>query len=120
MSGFKWTTTAAALIVAGSLNAAHANDNKGQMVTGKLMLDELSEPEYVMFVTGMVEGMAYARFRKDTLEAGEKRQDGMNCIRHWFHSKPESILEISDAFERHPEHTPWVVLGVMLKKECGE
>ena len=89
-------------------------------MTGKVMLERLPSKEFTWFVTGMVEGMAYARFRKDTLAAGTRAQDGMNCILTWYHDNPKSMTVIMDAMLHHTEHTAWVVLGSLLKKECGE
>lgn len=80
----------------------------------------MDSKEFVAFVTGMVEGMAYARFRKDTLAAGRRVEDGMNCVRQWFFGDPKRILTIGNAFERYHQYTAWVVLGVLLKQECGE
>lgn len=76
--------------------------------------------EFVAFVTGIVEGMAYARFRKDSLAAGQKVETGMQCIRTWFHSDPKIIVTVQDTFRKYADYAPWVVLGVMAKKECGE
>lgn len=89
-------------------------------MTGKVMMENMEPKEFVAFVTGMVEAMAYARFRKDTLAAGRRVEDGMNCIRRWFFSDPKRILAIGNAFERYHQYTAWVVLGVLLKQECGE
>lgn len=89
-------------------------------MTGKVMLERMPSKEFEAFVTGMVEGMAYARFRKDTLATGKRSQDGMNCILSWYHDNPKNFLVVIDAIRQHEQHTAWVVLGSLLKKECGE
>ena len=107
-------------VMFGAASIAIANDNDGTPLTGKLMMEKLSNEEFTWFVTGMVEGLAYARFRKDTLAAGERAESGMKCIRTWFRDDPRIILRIEDAFRKYDSYAPWVVLGVMIKKECGE
>lgn len=89
-------------------------------MTGKVMYERLPIGEFRAFVDGMIEGMAYVRFRKDTLAAGRRVEDGMNCIRRWYYADARRVLEIADAFVQNHQHTAWVVLGAILKKECGE
>lgn len=89
-------------------------------MTGRVMLDRMPSREFEAFVTGMVEGMAYARFRKDTLAAGRRVEDGMNCIRNWYHGDARTFIRIVEAFRQHSQHTAWVVLGAIVKQECGE
>lgn len=88
--------------------------------TAGVIVKEMPSKEFVTFVTGMVEGMAYARFRKDTLAAGQKVETGSQCIRNWYHRDTGIILKIEDAFRKYADYAPWVVLGVMVKNECGE
>lgn len=89
-------------------------------LTAGVILKDMPTKEFGAYVTGMVEGMAYARFRKDTLSAGQKVETGMQCIRGWFHGDAKTILAVEDAFRQYADYAPWVVLGVMIKKECGE
>lgn len=90
-------------------------------MTGKVMLERMPRAELSAFISGMIEGMAYARFRKDTLAAGRRVEDGMNCIRRWFYGDVSaSTNALFDGFTQHSQHTAWVVLGAILKKECGE
>lgn len=89
-------------------------------LTAGVVLKEMPSKEFVVYVTGLVEGMAYARFRKDTLAAGQKVETGMQCIRTWFHGDTKTILAVEDAFRQYADYTPWVVVGAMIKKECGE
>lgn len=111
----------AAMLSASLFLPVPANANEGgTIMTGKVMMDRMPSKEFEAFVTGMVEGMAYARFRKDTMAAGKRSEEGMKCIRRWYHDTPRNYLVVLDAFQQHHEHTAWVVLGVLLKKECGE
>jgi len=89
-------------------------------VTAGDILREMPDREFIVYISGMVEGFAYSRFRKDTLEAGERTETGMECIYDWFFNNPGVTLTIEDAFQQHSEHGPSTVLGAMLKQECGE
>lgn len=69
----------------------------------------------------LVEGLAYARFRKDTLATGSKDETGMKCIYGWFFAKQESVIsDVEAAFSKYADHIPAVIAATMLKKECGE
>jgi len=116
-NGFSSRNTAAALAVLLGIGSPAVADTP---MTGKVILEQMPRNEFVVFVTGIVEGMAYARFRKDTLASGSKVEDGMTCIRDWFHGDAQVILKIEDAFRQYDQYAPWVVLGAMIKKKCGE
>lgn len=103
-----------------TLPFAAANDDTGEYVTAAKVLDELPNGEFVWFVGGIVEGLAYARFRKDTIAAGQRDTSGSDCIREWYHSDNQIILKIISTFRKYGEHTPWVVIAAMVKQECGE
>ena len=91
-----------------------------EYVTAGKVLEELESNEFVWFIGGIVEGLAYARFRKDTIEAGERVVTGSDCIRDWFHGNNEIILTITSTFKEYSDYTPWVVVAAMVKQECGE
>ena len=84
------------------------------------LLKQMQSKDLVYYVSGMVEGFAYARFRKDTIAAGEKVESGMQCIRDWYLNTPRIILTIEDAFRQYADHQPSVILAALIKKECGE
>lgn len=76
--------------------------------------------ELAVYIAGIIEGLAYARFRYDTLKAGRNDETGMTCIRRWYYDDTKSLLTIEDAFRRYKDQLPWVVVALMVKKECGE
>lgn len=91
--------------------------------TAGVALEKMEPGERITYVSGIVEGMAYARFRKDTLAAGQKDETGSRCIREWFASKPDgkSMMAWIDAnFVKFPDYTPATIVYAMVKKECGE
>ncbi len=65
------------------------------------------------------EGKVVKQRKHLTLAAGHKIETGSQCTRNWFYSDARVILTIEDTFRRHADYTLWVVLGTMLKKECG-
>lgn len=67
-------------------------------LTAGVILKEMPARELAAYVTGIVEGLAYARFRTDSLKAGQKVQTGMDCIRNWYFSEPNRVLAVENAF----------------------
>lgn len=77
--------------------------------------------ERTSYVMGVVEGIAYARFRKDTILSGEKDERGMKCIFDWFYKDNTAAFDkIEAAFEQHRQHTPALVVTALVRQECGE
>lgn len=92
-----------------------------QDMTAGLILEKMQPEERFAYVNGIVEGMAYARFRKDTIAAGSKDEQGMKCIYDWFHKGDGSTYAMLDAtFRKNARHMPSVIIATLLKKECGE
>lgn len=112
--GFVLTMT---ILMAGE---AQSSEMSEEYVTAGKVLEELQPNEFVWYVGGIVEGLAYARFRKDTVAAGEKVVAGSDCIRNWFFETQGRTLTIRSTFEQYGDYTPWVVIAAMVKQECGE
>ena len=89
-------------------------------MTAGVVLEKMPANELSAYISGIVEGLAYARFRKDTVAAGVRNEDGMKCIRDWYYATPDRVLDIEAAFRRYEKYPPWVVMAVLIKKECGE
>lgn len=84
-------------------------------------MNEMPTRERTTYIMGIIEGMAYARFRKDTLAAGKKAEQGMKCIYDWFYADSMATLDrIERVFKANTEHYPSVLLAALIKKECGE
>lgn len=89
------------------------------MTAGKLVKEPAAER--TMYIMGVVDGLAYARFRKDTLAKGERDEAGMNCILGWFSKDSLSrLLEIERTLAAYADEYPITVLASMVKRECGE
>jgi hypothetical protein len=90
-------------------------------MTAEVVLNEMPVRERYAYVAGIVEGLAYARFRKDSLEAGSKVETGLRCIKNWFYNgESKTMLEIQDSFAAYPNLPPVVIVAAMTKTECGE
>jgi len=87
-------------------NAADFNAEK--------VLNEMSAKEQAVYLAGVVEGLAIARYMKDG-----KKTDGMGCIYDWFY-KDKNIPTIMAAFERYPTYQPGAIVDVLVKQKCGE
>lgn len=90
-------------------------------MTAGIVLEKMGVDERYAYVNGIVEGLAYARFRKDTVAAGANDEAGMKCIYAWFFAGDGSTYaRIEATFRRYAEHLPSTLLAAMIKKECGE
>lgn len=84
-------------------------------------MKDMPARERTAYVSGIVEGLAYGRFRKDTLAGGAKDQAGMNCVLNWYYKDAlGTLLRIEATFNKYPDEYPPVLLNLMIKKECGE
>ena len=115
----RYTALAGAMLL--GAQAAHANDNPGTAMTAGVIMEKMPEDSRYYFISGIIEGLAYARFLKDTNAAGSNAQSGMNCIYDWFYADaPNQMLSIEAAFSKYKDHFPSVVLTAMIKRKCGE
>ena len=90
-------------------------------MTAGVIMDKFSSRERSTYIMGLVEGLAYARFQKDSAKTGGKDSSGMNCIYGFFYGDSMKALDrIESAFKNYSEHFPAVVLTAIVKKECGE
>ena len=90
-------------------------------MTAGVVLEKMKSEELFAYINGIVEGMAYARFRKDTLAAGHKVETGMKCIYDWYYSGDgRTHLGIEDSFRANADHMPSVIIATLIKRECGE
>ncbi|MEM7669582.1 MAG: hypothetical protein AAF317_10605 [Pseudomonadota bacterium] len=67
------------------------------------------------FISGIVEGIAYARF----VAEGRSETPGMACIYQWFYEAEGTAETIYAAFERFPDYLPGAVIGALIERRCG-
>lgn len=100
----------AALAMTSASAASATNLNAGYV------LDKMNNDQMVSYVSGVVEGLAYARFLKD-----RPSEDGMNCVYSWYDKLDKQGWTKMEAwFRRHEDKPVGVLLHVLIKKECGE
>jgi len=85
-----------------------------QGMTAGVIMEKMPANERVPFVAGIVEGLAYARYVRDS-----KQVTGINCIYAWFYDKKDRIQDVYQAFNRFKEHMPGAIVATMVAKECG-
>lgn len=90
-------------------------------MTAGVIMERMSASERFIYVSGMIEGLAYSRFLRDSAAAGSKDERGMKCIYDWFYEGDDSIQQsIDSAFRTYADYSPSVVVWAMVKRECGE
>jgi len=112
----KMTLSGVLVAAVTGISLAHA-----QEMTAGLIMKEMPARERATYVMGIIEGLAYARFRKDTLASGAKNATGAACIYDWLYKDSTAAFDrIEAAFNKYPDQYPSTLLAVMLKKDCGE
>lgn len=118
-----WNLSGFALAGAVAIGAqtAVANDNPSSSMTAGLIMDKMETTERFHYVTGIIEGLAYARLVKDTKSAGKQESKGMNCIYGWFYADPvQQMIQVEGVFKKYPDHFPAVLLTALIRRKCGE
>lgn len=86
-----------------------------QDMTAGIVLERMETVELNAYLSGIVEGLAYARYQRDGQNA-----EGMGCIYRWYYEGGDDmILEIYATFARFPDHLPGAVMAAMTQKACG-
>lgn len=86
-----------------------------QGITAGSLVERLSPDEQFAYLAGAVEGLAYARYKREGTATG-----GAACINHWFYEKDGTQEDIISAFEYFAEYTPAAVLAAMIAEDCGD
>ncbi len=91
-------------------HSAYVDDLNASAVLNKMNSDQRHG-----YISGVVEGLAYARFLRD-----RPNETGMKCIYDWYYTgKIKKWLKIEAWFKRHPDKPVGALLYVLTKKECG-
>jgi len=80
--------------------------------TVKVMQEKMSSPGLGFYISGIIDGLAYAAFRQE----GE---DKMRCINTWYYNTDGAAEQIFQVFDRFPDHAPSAVVGALVEKRCG-
>lgn len=93
-----------------------ANDAFATDLNAGYVLNQMNADQRIGYISGVVEGLAYARFLKD-----HPSEEGMTCIYDWYDDGgTEQWSMIQTWFERHSDKPAGVLLYVLIKQECGE
>lgn len=78
-------------------------------------MQRLSSEQRFIYVSGIVEGLAFARYQRDGKDA-----TGMDCLYRWFYGSGEAAAKVDAAFTQFPDYTPGAVVAVLANRECGQ
>ena len=85
-------------------------------LTAHDVLNKMSAEEQAAYLAGVVGGLAYSRYVRDTPDTS-----GMACIHDWyFAGETERQRQIMQWLERHSEKPAEPLLYVLIRKECGD
>jgi len=80
------------------------------------VLSEMSQDQRHGYISGIVDGLAYARWLAD-----QPDDTGMQCIYSWYYGGgTEKWALITQWLGRHLDKPVDALMYVLIKKECGE
>ena len=77
-------------------------------------MTKMSANDRYPFVSGIVEGLAHARYIRDG-----KKTAGRACIYAWFYDDKATLQKIYEGFRRYPNALPGQVVGTLAAVKCG-
>lgn len=91
--------------------------SQGSALTVEEIRTNLTTDEQTHYVTGVVEGLAFARWLAD-----DRDPKGMNCIWNWYSgSDTEARFNQQMAmFDRHPDQQISTLMYALIREKCGE
>ncbi|MBM1567729.1 hypothetical protein [Sulfitobacter mediterraneus] len=103
-----------AMILAGGMNVSLSG--MAQALTADEVLNKMSDDQRHGYISGIVDGYAYARWLSDRPD-----NTGSQCIYTWYYDGgAKKWRQIHQWFERHLDKPVDALLHVLIKKECGE
>ena len=90
---------------------------QAQNLDAGFVLNELSTKEQSAYISGVVEGLAYARFLRD-----RPNETSMVCVQNWYfgaEDKKAVLAELFQLFEDYKDLPVAVLVNSVAKKECG-
>jgi hypothetical protein len=90
-------------------------------LTAGLVVNKMSDIERHAYMAGVIEGLAYSRYRHDNKNPGaEKDTRGMGCIYRWWHQVEGTKTKVYKAFVSFPNSLPGPIVASLARKECGD
>lgn len=86
-------------------------------LTASEISENMSTDEQVAYISGVVEGLAFARWMADDRDTA-----GSQCIWDWFlHSDQTVRINAQmDWFEQHSDQQVSTLMYALIREECGE
>lgn len=81
--------------------------------TAGVVLDKMDARERYIFMAGIVEGLAAARFETDG-----RNPTGRSCIYRWFYDDKAAPGSIEQAFGLYRDRLPGSVVGALIQMRC--
>lgn len=99
-----------------SMGISSIQTDKAQALTGEEILTKLDTDGQYDYVSGVLQGLSYARFLKDRPD-----QTGAKCIATWLIRGRNRNWEIAEKWLKHHKEKPaGVIIYTMVSKECGK
>lgn len=109
----KYSHISAIMLVAA---AFLSSGKEAAALTADYVQNEMPSDQRSGYLSGMVDGLAYARWLSD-----RPNETGMQCIYSWFYDGGiERQRQINEWFERHSDKPVDALLYVLMKRDCGE
>ena len=87
-----------------------------QALTADDVLNKMNSDQRFGYISGVIEGLAYARWAKDQPDS-----TGMNCVYDWYYQGGEERSNQVDTWlHRHLDRPVGALLHVLIKRDCGE
>ncbi len=85
-------------------------------LTADDVLNRMNENERFAYISGVVDGLAFARWNADKPDS-----IGTQCIYDWYYGARTEVREIILTWlERHKDKPVDALMYVLIKQECGE
>lgn len=116
MPAVRWLTLSkSSFVFAMILGVTLNNTSPAQAFTANEVVNSMSERERSVYLAGIVDGLAQARWIADRPD-----QVGMSCIYNWYYQGGDTTqATIRQWFSRHLDKEANGLLYVLIERECG-
>lgn len=87
--------------------------SQAEQLNAGAILNNMSAVERFTYLSGVIEGLAHARFVADGGATGRA------CLHAWFYDTPESRRKLEAAFARYPNEYAAPIILALTKRQCG-
>lgn len=101
-----------ALVLAGVMTMS--NPASAERLDAGFVALEMEASDRFSFVSGIIEGLAFAATIKDQNEFVQA-----NCIYGWFYEEDGTFDTIMAAFAKFQDRQPAMILNALIQRRCG-